>query len=333
MTMPYCPGHGAPHEDRRHDRARLARSRGARADGRGGHGRRAAELLPRHRRAARRDRAARARGGRPRRAPGGDPAGPPRPEAAHRRAGGRHRRARGRRPRDLRVRQRHARPATRGGCRSPGTASPTPSSRARSSTWPTARCACARVAVRAGDGEIDAEVEVGGTVASRQGLNIPGPLDILPAVPEEDLEHLRAGLKIGVDLVALSFVRRPEDVLFVREHTRMPLIAKIEKPQAVERAEEILKVVRLRDGRARRPGHRAADRGGADRPEAPARARRRHGAPVDHRDADARLDGHLVAPDARRGRRRRQRDPRRHRRGDALPGDRGRPSPGRWPSR
>jgi pyruvate kinase len=96
--------------------------------------------------------------------------------------------------------------------------------------------------VRAGDGEIDAEVEVGGTVASRQGLNIPGPLDILPAVPEEDLEHLRAGQKIGVDLVALSFVRRPEDVLFVREHTRTPLIAKIEKPQGVERAEEILKV-------------------------------------------------------------------------------------------
>jgi pyruvate kinase len=98
------------------------------------------------------------------------------------------------------------------------------------------------VAVRSGDGEIDAEVEVGGTVASRQGLNIPGPLDILPAVPEEDLEHLRAGQQIGVDLVALSFVRRPEDVLFVREHTRTPLIAKIEKPQGVERAEEILKV-------------------------------------------------------------------------------------------
>jgi pyruvate kinase len=96
--------------------------------------------------------------------------------------------------------------------------------------------------VRAGEGEIEAEVEVGGTVASRQGLNIPGPLDILPAVPEEDLGHLRAGQQIGVDLVALSFVRRPEDVLFVREHTRTPLIAKIEKPQGVERAEEILKV-------------------------------------------------------------------------------------------
>src|SRR5918912_918599 len=97
-------------------------------------------------------------------------------------------------------------------------------------------------AVRTGDGEIDTEVEVGGTVASRQGLNIPGEATDLPAVPEEDLEHLRVGQQIGVDLVALSFVRRPEDVTFVREHTRTPLIAKIEKPQGVERAEEILKV-------------------------------------------------------------------------------------------
>ncbi|MDP9346058.1 MAG: pyruvate kinase [Actinomycetota bacterium] len=96
-------------------------------------------------------------------------------------------------------------------------------------------------AVRGGDAEIDARVEVGGTVASRQGLNIPGPLDILPAVPEEDLEHLRAGIEIGVDIVALSFVRKPEDVLFVREHTRTPLVAKIEKPQAVERAAEIIR--------------------------------------------------------------------------------------------
>jgi pyruvate kinase len=96
--------------------------------------------------------------------------------------------------------------------------------------------------VREGEQEIDANVEIGGTVASRQGLNIPGPTDLLPSVPEEDLEHLRAGLRMGVDMVALSFVRRPEDVLYLREHTRVPLIAKIEKPQAVDQAEEILRV-------------------------------------------------------------------------------------------
>jgi pyruvate kinase len=89
--------------------------------------------------------------------------------------------------------------------------------------------------------EVEAEVEVGGAVASRQGLNIPGPVDSLPSVPEEDLELLRHGESIGVDMVALSFVRRPEDIELVREHTRLPLIAKMEKPQAVERAEEILR--------------------------------------------------------------------------------------------
>jgi pyruvate kinase len=94
--------------------------------------------------------------------------------------------------------------------------------------------------VRSQDGEVDAEVEVGGTVASRQGLNIPGPVDSLPSVPEEDLELLRHGESIGVDMVALSFVRRPEDIELVRDHTRLPLIAKMEKPQAVERAQEIL---------------------------------------------------------------------------------------------
>jgi pyruvate kinase len=89
--------------------------------------------------------------------------------------------------------------------------------------------------------EIEAEVEVGGAVASRQGLNIPGPLEELPSVPEEDLAHLAVGEQIGVDLVALSFVRAPEDIAFVREHTRLPLIAKIEKPQAVDRAEDIIR--------------------------------------------------------------------------------------------
>jgi pyruvate kinase len=89
--------------------------------------------------------------------------------------------------------------------------------------------------------EVQTEIEVGGTVASRQGLNIPGPVDSLPSVPEHDLELLRHGESIGVDMVALSFVQRPEDVELARSHTRLPLIAKMEKPQAVERSEEILR--------------------------------------------------------------------------------------------
>ncbi|MGA3361070.1 MAG: pyruvate kinase [Solirubrobacteraceae bacterium] len=96
-------------------------------------------------------------------------------------------------------------------------------------------------ATRPGVGELDTEVEIGGTVVSRQGLNIPGPIDRLPAVPKRDLELLAHGESIGVDLVALSFVRTADDIEFVRGHTRLPLVAKIEKPQAVENMESVLR--------------------------------------------------------------------------------------------
>ena len=95
--------------------------------------------------------------------------------------------------------------------------------------------------VRAPECEIDLAVEIGGSVGSRQGLNIPGSTRGLAAVPEEDLDMLRFGESIGVDVVALSFVRTAEDIETVRRHTRLPLIAKIEKPQAVVEAEEIIR--------------------------------------------------------------------------------------------
>jgi len=91
------------------------------------------------------------------------------------------------------------------------------------------------------DGEFVGVVESPGTVASRQGVNVPGELADLPSVPEDDLDLLEFGESIGVDMVALSFVRRPSDVEQVRERTRLPLIAKMEKPQAVERAEDIVR--------------------------------------------------------------------------------------------
>jgi pyruvate kinase len=95
--------------------------------------------------------------------------------------------------------------------------------------------------IRNGDCEVETVVEIGGSVASRQGLNIPGNTRGLAAVPEEDLDMLRFGESIGVDVVALSFVRSAEDVESVRRHTRLPLVAKIEKPQAVDDAEEIIR--------------------------------------------------------------------------------------------
>ncbi len=91
------------------------------------------------------------------------------------------------------------------------------------------------------ESEVITSVEIGGSVASRQGLNLPGSTKGLPAVPEQDLDMLRFGESIGVDMVALSFVRTAEDVTGVRKHTRLPLIAKIEKPQAVDAADEIMR--------------------------------------------------------------------------------------------
>ena len=276
-TMPYCPGHGAPHEDRRHHRPRLARSRGARADGRGGHGRRAAELLPRHRRAARRDRAARARRGR---------AAPAARSRSSRTCPGPKLRIGALRDDIVELKpgdrvtfvcgDGDAGSATRGGCRSPGPGWPTRSSPTRSSTSPTARSACASTAVRAGDGEIDAEVEIGGAVASRQGLNIPGRADDA-ARGARGGPRAPARRRVDRRRPRRAVVRAPRRGRrrIVREHTRLPLIAKIEKPQARRARRGDHPRRRLRDGRARRPRHRAADRGRADRPEAAARARRR----------------------------------------------------------
>ncbi len=80
-------------------------------------------------------------------------------------------------------------------------------------------------------------VEVGGSVASRQGLNLPNVTVSLPAVSAEDIALIDAGLDMELDFFALSFVRRAEDVTELRKHTRLPLVAKIEKPQAVTRLE------------------------------------------------------------------------------------------------
>ena len=95
------------------------------------------------------------------------------------------------------------------------------------------------------DGEVEVEVEVGGAVASRQGLNLPNVTMSLPAVSEADLRMIDAGVEMGVDLMALSFIRRAEDLQPVRERLEahgsdIPVIAKIEKPQAAANAEEIV---------------------------------------------------------------------------------------------
>ncbi len=85
----------------------------------------------------------------------------------------------------------------------------------------------------------------GGMVSNSKGLNLPGVAVSVPAMSEKDVEDLRWGLRIGADFIALSFVRGPEDIedvhrIMAEEGIRLPVIAKIEKPQAVEALEEII---------------------------------------------------------------------------------------------
>jgi pyruvate kinase len=91
--------------------------------------------------------------------------------------------------------------------------------------------------------EVHARVEVGGSLASRQGINLPNVTVSLPAVSGQDLALIDAGIAMGVDFIALSFVRRREDLEPVRRHLgdlEIPLIAKIEKPLAANNADEII---------------------------------------------------------------------------------------------
>jgi pyruvate kinase len=107
------------------------------------------------------------------------------------------------------------------------------------------------------DGRLELEVEEvegsnvvtrvleGGPVSDHKGINLPGTAVSVPAMSDKDADDLRWALRIGADLIALSFVRSADDIAEVHkimdsEGVRLPAIAKIEKPQAVENLEEIV---------------------------------------------------------------------------------------------
>ena len=95
--------------------------------------------------------------------------------------------------------------------------------------------------------DVECEVRNGGMLAQHQGINLPGAALTIPALTEKDKLDLEFGLKHGVDVVALSFVRSAEDIRIAKRLMRelgkpVPTIAKLEKPQAIERLEEILEV-------------------------------------------------------------------------------------------
>lgn len=93
--------------------------------------------------------------------------------------------------------------------------------------------------------EIRCKVLLGGVLKDRKGMNLPGVAVSSPALTEKDKDDARFALQLGVDFLALSFVRRPEDVAELKEliHAQgkqTPVIAKIEKPEAMNAIEEIL---------------------------------------------------------------------------------------------
>jgi pyruvate kinase len=92
--------------------------------------------------------------------------------------------------------------------------------------------------------KIAAVVEVGGRVSNNKGVNVPDVLVPIPALTNKDRDDLQFALEQGADFIALSFVQRPEDVAEARElvDDKAALLAKIEKPQAIDRLDEILEL-------------------------------------------------------------------------------------------
>ncbi|PMC72029.1 pyruvate kinase [Corynebacterium aurimucosum] len=93
--------------------------------------------------------------------------------------------------------------------------------------------------------DVVCEVTEGGPVSNNKGVSLPGMDISVPALSEKDIADLRFALKLGVDMVALSFVRSPADVdkvheIMDEEGRRVPVIAKLEKPEAVDALESIV---------------------------------------------------------------------------------------------
>jgi pyruvate kinase len=93
--------------------------------------------------------------------------------------------------------------------------------------------------------DVVTRVVVGGPVSNNKGINLPGVAVSVPALSDKDVEDLRWALHLGADMIALSFVRSADDIMPVHkvmdeEGIRLPVIAKIEKPQAVSALGDII---------------------------------------------------------------------------------------------
>jgi pyruvate kinase len=94
--------------------------------------------------------------------------------------------------------------------------------------------------------DVVCKVTVGGQVSNNKGLSLPGMDVSVPALSEKDIDDLEFALQLGVDFIALSFVRSPADIDLVHQvmdrvgRGRLPVVAKIEKPEAVDNLEAIV---------------------------------------------------------------------------------------------
>ncbi len=92
---------------------------------------------------------------------------------------------------------------------------------------------------------VEAQVAIGGELGEHKGINLPGVALSTPSLTEKDREDAAFGLSLGVDYIALSFVRKPSDIDDLRQLVRAagkstPIVAKIEKPEAIEQLEEVI---------------------------------------------------------------------------------------------
>jgi pyruvate kinase len=96
--------------------------------------------------------------------------------------------------------------------------------------------------LKTGDHKIVSEVQVGGPVSDNKGVNVPDVVVPIPALTEKDRDDLQFALDQRTDWIALSFVQRPEDVAEARAliGDRAALLAKIEKPAAIDRLNDII---------------------------------------------------------------------------------------------
>ena len=174
-------------------------------------------------------------------------------------------------------------------CPSP-TRWPTTCTTATASSSTTASWSCVTLEVHAP--RVVARVVHGGQLSSHKGMNLPGVQVSAPSITEKDRADVAFAVEQQLDYLALSFVRRADDIAELRAILPKDILicAKIEKDNALENIEEILRGHRRGDGGARRPGRGAALRAGAaSRRSASshlANARRPAG---DHGHADARV--------------------------------------------